>query len=482
MSQENNTNNQVPESSTQDQGKKKTAKNGFKKKDSPLRTKAKSMFDSSAPSLNADSFFSSYQDTSRNNVDVVFDPEFTNRVSVGYVDQAKTQALKDLAPEDDTQYQVLTKGLVQLTVIRKLMLGTSADETSGLSKFDSIVKSELFVPRNLAAVVANLGSFAVDDYIGRIKYGGLDVHRQLLELCKNMNRHPKVQAGEFFSPVPVYDDEGGIDHFLPWEEVDSTKVIVPNDASTRWIRDEAKDYLDQAFAHTWDVDDGHGGVMTVSYPRLDIVTNPDRQLEKVIAWIGTLSPHHPQVHQVIAAGLCTAWQTIWSKMADKAINRLVPTLPDWMNLTPRLLLAQFEVTIWDASRTLMLAGNDPISMIYYVTDLIKDSREFYQRFLDLVKMPDDKLGTEAQMFPLQADDYIERPVFGIPGDVYYALRKESESRVISKFKNKGLATIGIAAGFVKDVQFKTNYKASVVGNPFSILAQVLRPDYKSGHF
>jgi len=475
------TNNQdKQESASAPKADKNTAKSNGKKKDSALRTKAKNSFDSSAAPMSSDKFFSDYTEIKRNNVDVTFDMTLPSRLASGYVKQAAEFANYSMAPVDNYDQQVITHSLVDLTVVRKLMLSSPQSELSEIARLKDIADHELFSPKNLCAVVSNIGKFELDDYTARLKYGTQDIYRILLGMCKRMNVH-KDFHDRYDTPVWNYDDDGERLDPIPWHELDPGQVVLPSDSSTRWIKDQAKKFLDKAYEHDWIVQDADGNDIHVSYPHLSISNNSDKQLRAVAAWMNKLSVHHPDYAKVAAAGICTAWRTIWTQRSDTPFNQLEPDFPDWYDNTPEALLRLVDVHVWRPSATLMLSGRDTISMIRDIHHTVKSHQGHFAKFLDLVKMPDDKFGTEAQMFPLDEDDFVSRPMLGFPEIDYYEQRFDVHSSVIAKFKNKGNAVVGIAAGLSNNVEVSNNFIARVNGNPVTLLRQILSPDFKRNY-
>lgn len=358
------------------------------------------------------------------------------------------------------------------------MLSAPQTELSDLARLRDITDHELFIPKNYAAIVASVGKFELDDFTCRLKYNVQDIYRALLDVCKVMNRHSRFQ-GRYFSPIPNYDDDGELVGWLPWDDVVPSQVVLPVDSSTRWIRDQAQAFLNDAYDRHFQVQilvEGEPVEVTVSYPRLQISNNPEVQLRNVSAWLNRLSQHLPNVNQVAAAGLCTAWQTFWTRQYDDEIRDFAPGLPEWFHLTGQQVLAELNVRIWSPGRALMLAGNDTVSMIKDILSAVKDYHSQFSQFLDLVKMPDDKFGTEAQMFALDPEDFIEKPMDGLANKTFLQPRTEASATTIAKFKNKGNAVLGLAAGLSLKVEVRNNYRARLNGSASTILRNMIAPD------
>jgi hypothetical protein len=453
------------------------------RKDSRLRQDAKSKFNASAPPMSSDKFFSDYTELHRNNVDVTYDDTFIDRVAAGYVNQANMFAQHERRG-DDENYQAMTHSLISMATIRKLMLSAPQTELSELSRIRDIADHELFVPKNLAAVLSSLGKFELDDFVARIKYNVQDVYRALLATCKIMNRHSDFR-GRYFSPLPIFDDHGDIEGWKPWDQVDPSKVVLPAESSTRWLRDQAKTFLEEAYLQDWEVmipgpDGGPAVPIRVTYPKLPISKNPETQVRNVAAWFAKLSEHHPNVHVIAAAGLATAWQTYWTRQADDPIRDFAD-LPEWYDSTARDVLTELGLDLWSPSSALMLAGNDTISMIRDIHLAVKDFHPHFTQFLDVTKMPDDKFGSEAQMFALDPVDYVEKPMLGLANKTYFEPRVETSATTIAKFKNKGNAVLGLVAGLSTKVEVRNNYRARANGSPATILRTMLSPDYRRNY-
>jgi hypothetical protein len=460
---------------------KVAAKKRGAKKDSPLRQEAKAKFNASAPPMSSDKFFSDYTEIHRNNVDIKFDPTVVDRLASGYVKQADDFANYSMAPREDHDVQAITHSLISMATIRKLMLSAPQTELSDIARFKDISDHELFIPKNLAAILASIGKFEQDDFVARLKYNVQDIYRQLLSMCKIMDTHTRFH-GRYFSPIPQYDDDGEFVAWMPWAEIDPNQVVLPVESSTRWLRDQAQVFLDDAYSQDWQVPVVVEGQpdpvqIRVSYPRLEISPNPETQLRNVSAWFNKLSEHHPNVNQVAAAGLCTAWQSFWTRQHDEPIRNFAPNLPEWFNLTASELLSELGVHIWSPNRALMLAGNDTISMIQDIHSSIKEFHPQFLQFLDLVKMPDDKFGTDAQMFAMDPDDFVVKPLVGLPNKTFQSPRAEASAVTIAKFKNKGNAVLGLTVGLSTAVEVKNNYRARLNGTASTILRQMVAPDF-----
>lgn len=454
-------------------GKKPTAKSNKPRKDSPLRQQAKSMFNAAAPPMSSDRFFSDYVEMKRNNVELIFDEELPARIAAPYVKQAQLYAKNKLYDDDDQDVQIETEALVSLTVSRKIMLATPQSEVADLARIKDIADHELFVPKNLAALVANIGKFELDDFNARLKYGAQDLFRTLLRMCANMDRHSQYH-GLFNSPINRAgegDDEPVVVP-VPWNELDVSKVVFPTESSSRWMRDSAKKYLDQAYRHTWKMKNQDNIEFEVSYPRLEISNNVDKQMENVALWLGKLSPEMPEVMKVVSAGLATAWKTLWFQRPYSQLNHLSPSIPAWVG-TPMGALK---------SLGLGLAFMDDFDYDSWISAIreyhrhIRSRQPMFAQFLDLTKMPDDKFGTEAQMFPVGPEFYRDQVMMGDVNRHYQEQVFGAHSLTIAKFKNKGRAVIGLAAGLTVGVEVNNNYQARLNGDAKTVLRSFLQPD------
>jgi len=458
----------------------------------PNKTKqdARSKFNSSAPPISAERFFTEFIEKKRNNVEIVFDEGVQGRLADTYITKARDHAVnKYHVAEDNVNLQASTFALTSMALCRKMLLSVPDSEEFEMGKFRNIWKTELMAPKSVIAAVANVGKFELEDKVARLKYNSQDIFRMMLTTCKVMSNHSDYyvtdedgdRAGRYSTGYVVHGDE------LSWDEVDETKCVITSEASSRWLRDEAAKFLDVAYQTTWNAEftpgptpanpDPDPVVMEVSYPRLPINQNPEKQMENVVAWLGRLNAAMPGVQFVIAAGFATAWKLLFFQRIEHLFRNLVPGLPAWIGTRPFDVLTTLGLHHYDLARD----DYDGLSYLGFINEIHRHvvmNTTTFAEFLELAKQPDDKFGTAAQMLPFNRDDFTERVFVGMEDVTYQRLKSDAQSVSVAKIKDKGDVVAGLVFGFAKDVQVIPNYIGRLNGDPNNIRMQYLKPDLR----
>lgn len=452
------------------------------KKKNPTREKARSMFDASAGSISVEKFFSDFVEKKRNNVEITFDHTSVARVAAPFVTKARDHAQHRLRQEADSEdFQSSTFALISFTAIRKMLLSVPASEKFELGRFKNFTDVEWFGPKSVIAAVDNIGKFEHDDMIARIKYNSQDIFRLMMDTCKVMDRHQDYN-GKFASPVALQ----------PWEDLDTSKLVITSDSSVRWIRDKAKDYLDRAMAHTWNVvvrgpdrdDDGNEiepweENMQVSYPHLDYNPDPDKQLRNVLEWLPKLNARMPHILTLISAGFATCWKLIYFQRIGHLMNRIERNLPDWYTDRPYDILTRLGIHHCDIS-TDDYDGDGYVGFVNEIHRRLITMRTDFNQFLEMAKQPDTAFGSPAQLLVYNSEnDYVDRDVIGIEGMTIGGMRSDSQAESMFKLKNKGQVVAGLIFGFTKKVEMFNNYLARVNGNPNTLRDNYLKSDFKN---
>jgi len=466
-----------PTSTPNPSGSQASAGKPTKKKTSPMQAKARSTFNASAPSMSVERFFTDFIELKRNNVDIVMDESLQDRISEPYVSRAQDHANYKLRQDvESVDLQSATHALISLTLVRKLMMATPQSEEYELHRFRNIVTSDLYAPKSLIAAVDNVGKFELDDFTARIKYSAQDVFRSMIRMCQVMNRNTKFR-NRFTSPIM---DKGGSS--VPWEQVPILSLVITSESSVRWIRDESVKYLDKVYQKTWTVkhslEDGTTVEFEVSYPRLEISMNPDRQLVNVVAWLKKLHEMMPDVDTVVAAGLCTCWKLSWFQRVGHLFSILEPEFPDWIDFRPYDALRAMGLYHCDIA-TDDYDGMSYVGMVREIHRYITSSVPIFAEFLELARQPENKFGTAAQLLPYDPEDLVERKMMGMLQETYQSIRTMAHSTSVSKIKNKGQVVAGLIFGFSKEVVVRNNYLARTNGDPNNIRNQFLKSDFKN---
>jgi hypothetical protein len=458
----------------------------------PNKTKqdARSKFNPSAPSISSESFFTEFIEKKRNNVEIIFDTGVQGRLADLYVTKARDHAVnKYHVDEDNSNLQASTFALISLTLCRKMLLSVPDSEEFEMGKFRNIWKTEFMAPKSAIAAVANVGKFELEDKIARLKYNSQDIFRMMMTMCKVMYHHSDYHhvdedgdwTGTFGTGYLVDGVEVG------WDEVDVSRCVITSEASVRWLRDEAKKFLDQAYLTTWNAEftppptddepEPAPVVMSVSYPRLAIDPNPDKQIENVVAWLGRLNARMPGVQYVIAAGFATAWKLSFFQRIGHLLTNIVPGLPDWIFNRPYDILVTLGLQHFDLARD----DYDGLSYLGFMNEIhrhVITNTTTFAEFLDLTKQPDDKFGSAAQLLPYNRNDFQERPFLGMQDFTYQRLKSDAQSLTVTRIKDKGDVVAGLVFGFSSEVQVVPNFIGRLNGDPNNIKTQYLKPDLK----
>jgi len=453
-----------------------------RRKPNPVKQDARSKFNSSAPSISAEKFFSEFIEKKRNNVEIVFDTEVQGRIAEPYVTKARNHAInKYHEDQENKNLQASTYALTSFTLCRKMLLATPDSEEYELGKFRQIVKTELMAPKSVIAAVANVGKFELDDKVARLKYNSQDVFRMLMTTCKVMDQHTDYHG--------MYESGYVLDVVtVPWDQVDVTKCVITSESSVRWLRDEAVAFLDRAYETTWQVNysppptqevpEPEDILMQCSYPRLKIVKDADKQLELVVAWLGRLNAGMPGVQYVIAAGFAAAWKLLFFQRIGHLFRLLVPGLPDWIGNRPFDVLNTLGLHHFELSVDAFGIANY-YNFILEIHHHLQLSVSSFAEFLDLAKQPDDKFGSSAQMLPFNPTDFQPAVFVGMEDFTYQKLRSDAQSVSVVKLKDKGDVVAGLSFAFARSVDVVPNYIGRLNGDPNNTRLQYLKPDFKN---
>jgi hypothetical protein len=464
------------------------AKSGSKrqaatKKKNPTREKARSMFDASAGSLSVEKFFSDFVEKKRNNVELTFDHTSVGRIAQPYVAKARDHAVHRLhQPPESEDFQSHTFALISFTMIRKMLLAVPSSEKFEMGRFKTIADVEWFAPKSVIAAVDNIGKFEQDDMVARLKYNSQDIFRLMMDTAKVMDRHSDYHE-KYASPV-----QG-----LPWDEIDTSKLVITSEASARWIRDKAKEYLNRAMEHTWtvtitgtdpDPDDEDNEIpwqqqIQVTYPHLVISDNPDKQLRNVLDWVVKLNARMPHIQTVIAAGFATCWRLIYFQRIGHLLRNIERGLPAWFDMRPYDMLTTLGLHHCEIS-TDDYDGDGYVGFVHEIHRRLITLRSDFNHFLELAKQPDTAFGTVAQLLTYDSEkDYVDKDVIGIDGMIIGALKSDSQAECMYKLKNKGQVVAGLIFGFTKKVEMINNYLGRVNGNPNTLRDNYLKSDFKN---
>jgi len=448
-----------------------------KKNTNKAKEAARSMFNASAPSISAEKFFTDFVEKKRNNVEIVFDGSVVGRIAEPYVTKSRTHAQNKLNQPRDGEgsddLQCSTHALISLAVIRKMMMTIPASEEYELGRFSDIVKTDLFAPKSAIAAIDNIGKFEYEDKVARIKYNSQDIFRQMMFMCQLMNNHSDFNA-MYSSPVTV----DGIT--IPWDEVDVTKLVITSESSVRWLRDEAANFLNQAYKTTWDASvttDSGPYVMKVSYPRLEIVADREKQVKNVVAWMALLHPKMPAVAQVVAAGLATCWDLLWFQRLGHKFENIIKGLPKGLVNRPFDVLTVLGLYHCDISTD----DYDGTSYVGFVKEIHRRNNGMvadFSEMFELARQPDNKFGSAAQLLPYRPQDLRASTFIGLDSVDLFKLRSDAQSICVTKIKDKGLVSAGLIFGFSKSVSVIENYIGRVNGDPNSIRSSFLNADIK----
>ena len=476
MSQTLTPNDSVSQSSDRSQVRGKPT---TQKRTNKTKLDARSKFNPSAPSISAEKFFTEFVEKKRNNVEIVFDVGVQSRIADIYVTKARNHAINKYQSVNN-DLQCSTFALISIALCRKLLLSTPDSEEYEVGRFRSIWKTELMAPKSAIAAISNVGKFEFEDKVARLKYSSQDVFRMLLTTCKVMNQHSSYRNNY---ATGYHDADGEVG----WDDVDTTRCVITSESSVRWLRDEAIKFLDVAYMNTWQVDfsppptpevpDPPIIAMEVSYPRLKIVDDADKQLQEVVAWLGRLHAGMPGVQYVIAAGFATAWKLVFFQRVGHLFSNLVRGLPDWINNRPIDVLTTLGLHHYDLS-TDDYDGLSYFGFIHEIHNHVLTNTAFYSEFLELAKQPDDKFGTAAQMIPYNRTDFAEAVFVGLPLFTYERLKSDAQAITVVKLQDRGAVTAGLTFGFARDVKIVPNFIGRLNGDPNNIRTQYLKPDLK----
>jgi len=444
--------------------------NGNKKKTSSLAKKAMSQFNSSAPSMSVEKFFTDFTEARRNNVDITLDLGVVDRVAAPYMERAKDHTnYKLLDPDSDTVVRS-TFALISFTAIRKLLMTIPDSQNYDVAPLLDFLSQDLMAPRAAITAFDNLGKFELDDYVARLKYHSQDVMRLSIELCKVMDGHPRF-AGRFEPPIPSWWERSEEHPTFRWADIITEDVVIGSTSSATWIRNKALKYLELAFDHTWEMTTPEGHKFQVSYPKLKYIDNPELQLLNVTNWLEKLDSHMPEITTVVAAGICTAWVKDWFSVIP--FKTLVPEFPDWLPFErPRDVLKHAKI------QAISFSGSEVVTFLRAIFEHITMNVPVYNDFLNLAVQPVNRFGNESQLLPLSKEAFKDK-IDGSYGLHYQSIKRGSTSRVISKIKNKGRVVSGLIFGLSTEVEVRSNYIANVNGDPDQLRLAYLKSDFKS---
>jgi len=415
-------------------------------------------------------------------VDIVFDTGVQGRIAEPYITKAKDHATARLSqPANKTDLQSLTFALISFTLIRKLLISIPASEEYEMGRFKDIARTDLWAPKSVISAVDNVGKFEYEDKTARLRYNSQDIFRMMMVTCQVMNQHSDY-SDSFASPV-LQDAVT-----VPWEEVDVSRLVITSESSVRWIRDEAVTFLNAAYKTTWKMemprDPNHPDApvvsFDVSYPRLEISTNQDKQLDNVIAWLGKLNAAMPAVEYMICAGFATCWKLVYFQRVGHLMTILERSVPAWITFRPYDILVKLGLHHCELSSD-DYDGTAYVGFVKEIHRRIISSVSVFTEFLELAKQPDNKFGTAAQLLPFKKGMFAERAFVGMEDYSYQRMRSDAQSDCITKIKDKGLVTAGLIFGFSREVIVSDNFVGRVNGDPNLIRTSYLKSDLKNYH-
>lgn len=431
---------------------------GKPKNASRTRSKAMKQFDSTAPKISVDRFFSDFTEIKRNNVDVVLNPTLLDRIAEPYIVRAHDfeSNRTTVASSRQTDTVALTYGMVGVALVRKLLLSAPASVQHNLSSLQFIKNMELYAPPSLCTALDNLGKFSQDDFTIRIEFLEQDIYRFILRICKSMNLHRDF--------VNKYNLPGGV----KWDSVDPEKYLVASESSARWLQNLGKDLLSEASysSFTAKVSIGDREVeVQVTFPHLKIVPSRQKQIELIVAWLNIMNAALPEIRMLVSAALFLVWSPLWFDRTTTTFANLDESFVDTFiaDLTPSVFLDLHKFKLGTFVRSpLNISG--PLDFLRDVHSfVINYGPQIFDKFLKLTKQPDNQFGTIAQMLELDPEAWVLTRSRGKAEYRYYNQSADMSATSLMRIKDKGAVTSALLFGFVSRVRYSNNFSARLNG-------------------
>lgn len=438
------------------------------KKTSSAAKKAEAMFNDSAAPMSVEKFFQQFETASRNNVDFTFDPDVQDRIAAPYVQRAQDHATYKLKLPEDTTLAKSAYSLISVNMIRKMVIATPQSSDYEIASLKNFKNQEVFGPRAAITAIDSIGKVELNDYVCRIKYSTQDILRLILRTFQVCDGHPRMTIPP---PIPVNWNVIKEGRKPEWSELDLTEFVSDSNASARWIRDQARSYLDKAYEKEWEIKDGDDSYL-VTYPRLQISTNLENQQRNVYEWVKKLHPKMPDIKVILASGLCTIFQKEW--FSSRALKQVLPPdyPPELIELFPNVkeLLKQVNISMLKFEQF-----EEPLLLMLQHLQSIQP--QLVEMF-NMTKQPSNEFGSAAQFMHYRGADLRSTTMLGL-GDVKYNIfRGEVAGRSFTKLADKGLATSGLIFGFSTKTEVGENYIGKVSGDPNHLRYQYLKSDFR----
>jgi hypothetical protein len=453
-----------------------------KKKASRTRTKAMKQFDSSAPPMSLDKYFSDFQEIKRNNVSVELDPTLLDRISVPYLDRASDFADAHLMEETHAKDNLIyaTHGLVGLGLVRKLYKSAPASVLPNLGFFKFISDVDLFLPPALSSALDNLGKISSDQFTIRVEYVEQDILRNSLRLLKTMSRHTQFQA-RYDPPRRV----GEANTISTWALLDVEKIVFASESSARWLRELGKTFLAETayrtFTATVEVENVEYQVQA-TFPQLRLSSSRSAQLDNIVEWQALMNPALPGAYLLGAAAISQIWTATFFKNPERLISNLEPSLRDtWLgDISVEVLLGHLGVNLISTS-----PGRRDLDKSRFWMQFLRDVHDYlsghgkvtFDKFLKLAKQPDTQFGSLAQMMELDEKAWIVGRARGIEDFVFQNQGPNMSATSLVKINDKSAVVSGLLFGFSKRVWFSNSQSARLNGAISSARTSYLATDF-----
>jgi len=446
-------------------GPKKTNKN---------RAKARAQFDSSAPIIPLERFFSDFQEIRRNNVHVELEPSLLDRLAVPYVDKASDYCDIRLLEETHAKTNIIraTHAMVGFGLVRKLVKSAPASVQPNLTTFKFVADNELYIPPALATAIDAIGKFSTDQFTVRLEYVEQDIVRNTLRILKSLTGHT-----QFADRYQVGCTSIALSTLPTWDNLNPEVVLYPSISSCRWLRDHGQKMLAETAYKSFDATVKVGNVemeMKVSFPHLQLSSSRSVQLANIITWIGSLNAELPGINILVAAAVFQIWTPLFFTRMSDPIRTVEPGLTGWVGeLTPLSLLRAAELSVLHTIRNTEGKPN----WIHFLRDahayISGYSRSTFDKFLKLTKQPDTQFGTMAQLLEMDGKAWTQDSSRTVPDFSYRNQRSDMSATCLFKFHEKSLVTSALLFGYSKRVWYTNNQSARLNGSiPSTRLAYV----------
>jgi len=432
------------------------------------RIKARSQFDSSAPKISVDRFFSDFTQNKRNNIEFDFDFEALKRLDAVYLPKVKEFA--DFSSREDFNSNVLVaqmRLLIRCVIFRKMVLSTPESQKTFIAKYDFVKYIDLFAPPSLLAAVENIGKFEFDDFVGRIRNNVHNIHLMAIEIVK--------QAFTIDSIRNSYDD------FLVVKIRESTfsNCFFKEKSSVDIIRQRSKKFLDDLYEQDFEVQ-LENAQCRLSYPRLKLSSDDAEQVTYLVEWFNKLHGAMPEVNAATTAGLAMIISERWFSGVNfnRALNVLYPDLPDWVDLTPSEFIHRLEYKQFNYNAPSDFQQNY-LQALQEVFSYVQDVRSSQlNSIIKFSKMSDNAFGTKSQIVVVPDKCFDDKALLPYEDVAYFEAKPSVYAECLFKLKEKGLVTNQLIFSFTKNVEYKTIYEARLNGNVLNTRYMYLNPDFR----